>query len=185
MSRRIMSRIIICIILALSTLSLKAQELVQGNFISLLDTHIITVQFNFSQADIDGLSIEEFIEFKTFEKGLDYSHEFNEDKRAIIGDFIEEFNDTNSPIILTVSSNTNIVLIVNVNRISRKGNMVNCNYVFYNKANDEIIASVSMTSKEGRIGSFTNLMGDAFEKAGKRLGKYIKKMLRAERKKQK
>ena len=180
-----MSRhIIICIILALSTLTLKAQELVQGDFLPLLDTHIITVQFNFTQADIDGQSIEDFIEFKTFEKGLNYSHEFDKDKRKIISDFIEEFNDTNSPIILTVSSNTNIVLTVNVKRISRKGNMVNCDYVFLNKATDEIIASVSMTSKDGRVGSFTNLMGDAFEKAGRILGKYIKKMLRAEQKKQ-
>lgn len=40
-----------------------------------------------------------------------------------------------------------------------------------------------MTSKDGRIGSFTNLMGDAFERAGKDLGKYIKKQLKNENEK--
>lgn len=48
-----------------------------------------------------------------------------------------------------------------------------------------VLAAIAMSSKDGRIGSFTNLMGDAFERAGKDFGKYSKKMIKAELKKKK
>lgn len=174
-----------CIALVLSVISMEAQELVLGSFRSLAEVRVISVKWDLSKVDIEGQSIDDFIEFKSYEEGQDYHDDFEKDIREILGDFIDEFNDTKSPISLTVSSSPKVILTVQVNRISRKGNEVTCDYIFSDKATGEILTMVAMTSKDGRIGSFTNLMGDAFEKAGKDLGKYTKKMLKAELKKRK
>lgn len=177
--------IAICLTLVLSALNLRAQELIQGSFEPLTDVRVVSVQFDMSQADIDGQTLHQFIEIKTFEEGDGYSKEFDKDTREILGDFIDEFNDTNAPVVLTVSSSPSILLTIKVNHISRKGNEVSCHYIFSDRTTGAILATIAMTSKNGRIGSFTNLMGDAFEKAGKDLGKYSRKMLKAELKKKK
>lgn len=174
-----------CIALVLSVISLRAQELVQGSFRSLAEIRVVSVKWDLSKVDIEGQTINDFIEFKSYEEGQDYYDDFEKDIREILGDFIDEFNDTNGPISLTVSSSPKVILTIQVNRISRKGNEVTCRYIFSDKATGEILTMVAMTSKDGRVGSFTNLMGDAFEKAGKDLGKYTKKMLKAELKKRK
>lgn len=174
-----------CIALVLSVISLRAQELVQGSFESLTDVHVVSARWDLSNADIGGQTFEDFIELKSYEEGTDYHDEFEKDIREILGDFIEEFNDTNSPIALTVGPSPKVLLTIKINRVSRKGNEVTCRYIFSDKTTGEILTMVAMTSKDGRIGSFINLMGDAFEKAGKDLGKYTKKMLKAELKKRK
>lgn len=170
------------IALVLSVITLRAQELVQGSFESLADVRIVSTRWDLSKADIDGQTFEDFIGLKSYEEGKDYHDEFEKDAREILGDFIDEFNDTNSPMALTVSSSPKVILTIQINRINRKGNEVSCNYIFSDKATGKILTVIAMTSKDGRVGSFTNLMGDAFEKAGKDLGKYTKKMLKAESK---
>ena len=177
--------IALCVSLVLSILTLKAQELIQGYYESLIDTRVVSVEFDIAHATIGGQTLQDFIEFKTFEEGEGYSKEFDKDLREILGDFIDEYNDTNSPITLTVSSSPTILLTIKVDYISRKGNEISCHYIFSDRTTGEDIATITMSSKDGRIGSFTNLMGDAFERAGKDFGKYSKKMIKAELKKKK
>lgn len=171
--------------LVLSALNLGAQELIQGSYEPLTDVRVASVELDVTHADIGGQTLQDFIEFKTFEEGEGYSKEFDREIREILGDFIDEFNDTNAPITLTVSSSPKILLTIRVNHISRKGNEISCHYIFSERATGNYLATIDMTCKDGRIGSFTNLMGDAFEKAGKNFGKYSKKMLKAELKKKK
>lgn len=175
--------IAIFVVLGLSSLTLQAQELLQGSFRSLLDCRVVEVSFDFSNSEVEGQTLKEYIGFKCFEEGDDYASDFEKDKREIIADFIEEYNDINSPLIFTISKDAPILLLVKVLNISRKGNAVTCDYVFIDKATNSNIATIRMSSKDGRVGSFTNLLGDSFEKAGKDLGKYVKKMLREETKK--
>lgn len=177
--------IALCVSLVLSILTLKAQELIQGSYESLIDTRVVSVEFDIAHATIGGQTLQDFIEFKTFEEGEGYSKEFDKDLREILGDFIDEYNETNAPITLTVSSSPTILLTIRVNHISRKGNEISCHYIFSDRASGVVLAAIAMSSKDGRIGSFTNLMCDAFERAGKDFGKYSKKMIKAELKKQK
>lgn len=177
--------IALCVSLVLSILTLKAQGLIQGSYESLTDTRVVSVELDISHVDIGGQTLQDFIEYKTFEEGEGYSKEFDKDIREILGDFIDEFNDTNAPIMLTVASSPKVILTIWVNHINRKGNEVSCQYIFSDRVTDTPMATIAMVSKNGRVGSFTNLMGDAFEKAGKDLGKFSKKMLKAELKKNK
>ncbi len=176
---------ILCLALAISGFNLAAQELKQGSYRPLTDVRVASVDLDIYHADIDGQTLQDFIEFKTFEEGDGYSKEFDKDIREIQADFIDEFNDTNAPLTLTVSSSQTTLLTIRVNHISRKGNEISCNYIFSDRATGANLVTIAMSSKDGRIGSFTNLLGDAFEKAGKELGKYSKKMLKAELKKKK
>lgn len=177
--------IAVCLILVLSALNLGAQELIQGSFDPLTNVRVASVELDIAHADIGGQTLQDFIEFKTFEEGEGYSKEFDKDLREILGDFIDEYNETNAPITLTVSSSPTILLTIRVNHISRKGNEISCHYIFSDRASSVVLAAIAMSSKDGRIGSFTNLMGDAFERAGKDFGKYSKKMIKAELKKKK
>lgn len=175
----------ICLLLALSSFFVRAQELVQGTFGSLNNIYVATVQFDFSQAKVEEVPFEDFVGLLAFEDGSKFREAFDKDINDILIDFIEEFNDTNCLMLLTVSPNPETVLTIKVKEISRKGNSVSCDYIITNKPDSNPIVIISMASKDGRVGSFTNLMGDAFEKAGKDLGKYLKKQLKDANKKQK
>lgn len=165
-------------LLAFGFVSAQCQELLQGSFSPLLDYRVATVNIDLSNTDVEGQPLNDFIKFKTFEEGEDYPSEFQKDVNGITGDFIEEFNDTNCPLLLTAGYENPLNLTVMVEAISRNGNSISCKYIFWHSSIDNPIVIVQLTSKDGRIGSFTNLMGDAFEKAGKDLGKYIKKHLK-------
>ena len=179
-----MRRIVtICLAFVLSSVLVKAQELIQGSFGSLMNTRVVTVQLDLSQACVEGAPLEDFLGLMSFEDGAQYQAAFQKDLRDILADFIDEFNDTNCPILLTVSPKPDTAMTIRVKEISRKGNCISCDYQIASKADNKPILTITMTSKDGRIGSFTNLMGDAFERAGKDLGKYIKKQLKNENKK--
>lgn len=171
------------IILVLSCLFMDAQEIVQGTWSPLLDKRVVSVKCNFAHAIVESLSFDDFVKNEVFMGASDYQRGFENDKRDIIAEFIEEFNDTNSSILLSINPAYETLLTINVKEISRKGNAIACDYVFSCGEGTTPFLTVSMFTKNGRVGSFTNLMGDAFEKAGKNLGKYSKKMLKAENKK--
>lgn len=176
-----LTAIIFCFFLSLITL--QAQKLQEGSFSPLLGCRTVEVSFDFSNTDVEGQTLKDYIDFKCFEKGDDYAADFEKDKRKIIANFIEAFNDTDSPLLFTISKDAPTALLVKVLNISREGNAVVCDYVFIDKVSNREMANIRMSSEDGLIGSFTNLMGDSFEKAGKDLGRYVKKMLRVETKK--
>lgn len=151
-------------------MSAKSQELIQGSFAPLLDYRVATVNLDLSSTDVEGQAIEDFIKFKTYEEGENYPKEFQKDVKSITGDFIDEFNDTNCPLLLTTGYENPLNLTVEVETINRKGNSILCKYIFWESTIDNPIVIIHLSSSDGRIGSFTNLMGDAFEKAGKDWG---------------
>lgn len=170
--------------LSFSSLLMKAQELQQGSFEPLLSCRVASVQFDFSKTTVEGLPLSDFIENQSYIEGEDYRQYFLKAQQEVTGDFIEEFNDTDCPILLTTSKSPSpITMIVKVHEVNRKGNQLNCSYEFYKQDDSIVLCVIGMTSKDGRVGSFTNLMGDAFEKAGKDLGKYMKKQLKQANKK--
>lgn len=174
-----MRKIIISLLLMLSYGYGRAQQVTQGAMSSLMGVHAVTVEYDFSNALVDGMPLNDYIEVSQLTERDNYKQEFEQEKKEIIVDFIEEFNDTNCPILFTISANPAISMLIQVRSISRNGNTVTCDYTFKEKSSGNILAVIRMTSKDGRCGSFTNLMGDVFEEAGKKLGKFIKKNLKS------
>lgn len=156
----------------------KAQQATQGAISTLQGLRAATVRYDFSNATIGNEPYKDFIQSMIYKEGDDYPTKFDEDMMDIISDFIEEYNDTNSPLILTTNKDTKATMTICVKFVSRDGNSIDADYVFTDKESGNVLVSINMTAKDGRCGSFTNLMGDAFEAAGKKLGKYIKKNLK-------
>jgi len=123
-------------------------------------------------------SLDDYIQLMTFKNGDNYATQFKNEMDGVIADFIDEYNDTNCTPILTVSDKPEISMLISIENISRNGNTITANYIFTNKESGNVLVVIQMTAKDGRCGSFTNLMGDAFEEAGRKLGKYIKKNLK-------
>lgn len=116
-----MRRIVtICLAFVLSSVLVKAQELIQGSFEPLMNARVVTVQLDLSQAYVEGAHLEDFLGLMSFEDGAKYQAAFQKDLRDILADFIDEFNDTNCPILLTVSPNPDTVMTIQVKEISRK-----------------------------------------------------------------
>ena len=90
----------ICLLLALSSFFVRAQELVQGTFGSLNNIYVATVQFDFSQAKVEEVPFEDFVGLLAFEDGSKFREAFDKDINDILIDFIEEFNDTNCQMLL-------------------------------------------------------------------------------------
>lgn len=170
--------IIIFILLILSCNCGNAQQVTQGAISTLQRLRAATVRYDFSNAMVGNESYKDFVQSMIYKEGDDFTTKFDEDLVEIISDFIEEYNDTNSPLILTTNKDTKATMTIYVKYISSDGNKVEADYVFTDKETEKLLVSIQMTAKDGRCGSFTNLMGDAFEAAGKKLGKYIKKNLK-------
>lgn len=115
-----MRRIVtICLAFVLSSVLVKAQELIQGSFGPLMNTRVVTVQLDLSQACVEGAPLEDFLGLMSFEDGAQYQAVFQKDLRDILADFIDEFNDTNCPILLTVSPKPDTAMTIRVKEISR------------------------------------------------------------------
>jgi len=123
-------------------------------------------------------SLDDYIQLMVFKNGDKYVDEFENEMKGAIIDFIDEYNDTNCPVVLTVSDKPVVDMLISIENISRNGNTITANYIYTNKESGNVLVAIQMTAKDGICGSFTNLMGDAFEEAGKKLGKYIKKNLK-------
>lgn len=177
-----MKRIKMIIATIAMVMNANAQTVTQGSLRTLLGVRAMSVNFDFSKAMVEGVPMKDFIQNMYYVRGGNSMSEFEKDKREIVADFVEEFNDAEAPLMLTVSQNAKVRMTVVVKEVSRKGNAVKCDYVI-RRNNGTQVAVIEMTSKDGRIGSFTNLMGDAFETAGENLGKFMKRTLKKEKKK--
>lgn len=168
----------ILMLLLLSWVDAQAQQITQGSFGALSGVHVATVEYDFSKAMVEAEPLIDFVKTANLVAEDEYLVAFERAQKEVIAEFIEEFNESNCPILLSVSDRPSVVLIISVKQISRNGNTVICDYTFKDKSKGAIILNIAMTAKDGRIGSFTNLMGDAFAEAGKKLGKYMKKNLK-------
>lgn len=177
-----MKRIKIMIAAIAMVMNANAQTVTQGSLRHLLGVRAMSVNFDFSKTMVEGVPMKDFIQNMYYAGGGNSMSEFERDKREIVADFVEEFNDAEAPLMLTVSQNAKVRMTVVVKEINRRGNTVKCDYVI-RRNNGTQVAVIEMTSKDGRIGSFANLMGDAFETAGEDLGKFMKRTLKKERKK--
>lgn len=175
-----MKRINMIIAAILMALSANAQIVTQGSLRELLGVRAMSVTFDFSKATVEGERMLDFLNNVYYE--ADYMPRFELDAREMLADFVEEFNDAEAPLILTVNPNVPMHMTVVPMEINRKGNSIRCDYVI-RKSDGTQVAVIEMFTEEGRVGLFQNLMGDVFEEAGEAMGKFVKRTLKSEAKK--
>lgn len=133
---------------------------------------IATLVIDFSEAEVEGLPLDDFLE--DVNQTLEFKNEISE----YYADFIKRFNDRCKSIALTRVAGKPMTLTVKVVMINRKGNEALCHYVFSDTATGSELLTVSERTREGRIGSFTNLVGDVMREAGGDFGKFMSKYIK-------
>ncbi len=177
-----MKNLMKCLLLAVGAMILvpavgNAQKLTMGSGAALSKIKYASVRMDFSQTVIKGKAMKDFLA-KDASKEVGYWKEFDEDIKEITADFVKEFNDEECPMVLTTQPDMDVELQIVVKKVSKGGDHVWCDYVFHPKDSDEPLAVITMDSEDGSWGSFTNLMGDAFDLAGEKLAKYIRKAIK-------
>ena len=177
-----MKNLMKCLLLAVGAMILvpaegNAQKLTTGSGAALSKIKYASVRMDFSQTVIKGKAMKDFLA-KDASKEVGYWKEFDEDIKEITADFVKEFNDEECPMVLTTQPDMDVELQIVVKKVSKGGDHVWCDYVFHPKDSDTPLAIITMDSEDGSWGSFTNLMGDAFDLAGEKLAKYIRKAIK-------
>ncbi len=152
-----------------------ATKLVKGSGEDLSTIHSAYVEIDLSVATSKQKILQYYLEL---DKKSESRIQFDNDIQDIKTDFVKEFNKIGCPIKIGLDSSVETILRIVVNKVSIEGNHVWCDYIFQQKGSEDPIAIISMDSKNGRYGSFTNLMGDAFRTAGEDLAKFIKKAIK-------
>lgn len=171
----IIKSLLTLVLITFYSISCYATELIEGSGENLSRIHNAYVELDLSVATSKQKILQYYMDL---DKKSESRIRFDNDIQDITADFIKEFNNTNCPIRLGQDRSDDIVLRIVVNRVSIEGNHVWCDYVFQQKDSKDPIAVISMDSENGKFGSFTNLMGDAFRSAAKDLAKFIKKAIK-------
>lgn len=152
------------------TLAGRAFTVVDGDGNGLAGT--ATLVIDFSEASVDGIALREYLD------DIAEKREFDIETRKYYADFIKRFNDRCDWLMLTRAEGRPITLTVKVLMINRKGNKAVCDYVFADTESGRVLLTVSERTREGRFGSFTNLVGDVIREAGGDLGSFLSKYLK-------
>lgn len=167
-----MRRFFIAFLFFVGTLSgVRAFTVVDGDGAGLAGT--VSLQIDFSETTVEGISLDEYLD------AIGESDDFEYETRKYYADFIKRFNGRCGQLMLTHIAGKPITLTVKVMNIVRKGNDAICSYVFTETESGRVLLSVSERTREGRVGTFTNLVGDVMREAGgdfgSSLSRYLKK----------
>lgn len=156
-----------------------AEKLIQGSLAPLKGQTVIDCTTDFDEAEIGGLPLEEFIEYKSGD-ALDrgFEKEYHQAERDCWMKFVAEANDRMKNVRFARKADAPYQMTIKLITMDKDGRDNVCHYIFTEKSTGEIIAVVEGKNKGGRFGSFTNLMGDAFEFAGSSFGPWFSRQLR-------
>lgn len=137
---------------------------------------IATLVIDFSETEVDGMPLDEFLH------DLNQTAEFEEYTAQYYTDFIKRFCDRCESILLTRSAGRSVTLTVKVLTVNRKGNEAICDYIFTETETGKTLLTVSERTREGRVGSFSNLLGDVLREAGGDFGRFMNRYLKKDKK---
>lgn len=151
--------------------------IIEGNLHDIDTVHNIIVDLDMSQCSVEGMTIPEFFEYlKSDNPDIESDY-----KKALIDyklDFIKIANKSlkNRHVRLCNNCDAPIRMTIKIVETTRKGNEILYDYIFCNNTTDETIAIVRAYTKNGRIGDFLNLMGDATREAGEQFGTIYRRL---------
>jgi len=150
-------------------INLFSQTLVEGSLKSLKEAGKVTLNLDFSRAQIHGMSEEAFSK---------YEEDWEVDLPVIKGFFIAELSEqVKDYFLVDVYSKSNIIIHVIVASVSEKGNYV-CNVDIMDNNGTRLACIENVAARGGRFGTKLNLIKDGARHTGTALGKFLKKKLR-------
>lgn len=157
----------------------KAQKTLEGSFDFIKDLKKINIIIDYSEAKIDGKSEESFIISKTLEEdeGEEWRNYWNNKvKKIFMYKFTSAINENKGLMSLGFLAgdfpDALYTATYKLKRVDSDGELYG-NIIFTEKSSNKIVAIIKLNGDGGHWGSIENLMGDAFEKAGIKLGRFL------------
>jgi hypothetical protein len=167
---------LLLLIVGLLPMALLAQENVSGRFPSLESGKAMNMQIDMSQMTISSQPIATWLKVRQAEQPQwDAQYEVEHElKPQVSAGLVSEANARleKKGFVLLADSTTQYTLKVVVINVERKGNNVNSCQIIDN-ASGRTLVSFTLEGKGGVFGSMSNLWGDGFRDAGKKLGKLL------------
>ena len=162
-----MKTVLINAIIILCVVSTHAQKITKGSFNVLANEKTVIVKIDYTESEIDKVPFEAFLEsVEDWDKGY---HE-------IILKFVKAANQTGSGIIYSAKKTDNYQLVFKAKKVTRYGHTTGS--LFLLDKEDNVIGVAEKFEVEGGLyGSQMNLMGDASERLGKVVARFIKKAI--------
>lgn len=146
------------------SLTVSAQKITRGSFVSLAKEKRVSVKFDYSESKIDYVPFDVFLES---EENWDSGY------RDIVLKFVKAANQYGGG--MTYSSKEeadNYTLVFKAKKVDRDGETSGSLILLDKDGNIEGIAD-GFNANGGKFGSQMNLMGDAAERLGKKVARFI------------
>lgn len=144
-------------------------------------TPFVSIVFDFSGAYIDGVPGARYLELNQHakaKKNLTFREELDKYIPEVMQRFKDAISDELKDFRFSLAPGSPYTLVVKMLEVDKDGRDNTSEFIFFNE-NGQSLGGISMKSKGGRFGGFTNLMGDAYEEdAAPRLAKAVKKQMK-------
>lgn len=179
---RILTPIKLILVLGIALLATQkgnAQKITEGSLFPIYGQEVINCAFEFTDSEIGGMPFDEFVEWKMGDgrQNRDFDEELDNEIVHCQMIFMEHANEKLKGTRLAKRLSAKYTLTVKLATMDMYGRDNTCDYIFTETESGKKIAVIRMDAHGGRFGSFTNLMGDAFEEAGENFGKFLNKQL--------
>ena len=145
--------------------SIYAQKVTQGSFRALASEKNVSASIDYQEAKIDKVPFEVFVEGE---------EEWDKDYKDIQLKFVKAANRTGGGLMYVTKETGNYKLVFKAKEVDDDGETTG-DLLLLDKDNKVIGVAEKFHARGGRFGSQTNLMGDAAERLGKKVGSFIVK----------
>lgn len=151
-------------------------------------TPFVSIVFDFSGSYIDGVPCKRYLELNQHAKAKK-DLTFREELDTYIPEVMQRFKDAMSDELgdfrFSLAPGSPYTLVVKMLEVDKDGRNNTSEFIFFNE-NGQSLGGISLKSKGGRFGGFTNLLGDAYEEdAAPSLAKAVKKQMKEIKKRSK
>jgi hypothetical protein len=152
----------------LGFVSMQAQKVVKGSFSALANESAVSVKIDYTDSRIDKVPFEIFLEGE---------ENWDEGYREILFKFVKAANQNSSGLKYLTKQTENYQLVFKAVTVDDDGNTTG-SLCLMDKDNQVVAEAGKFKANGGRFGSQMNLMGDAAERLGKKVAKFIEKAIK-------
>ena len=160
-----MNKFVVFAMMVIGVTSIHAQKVTRGSFCALANENIVSVTIDYKNAKIDKVPFEVFVEGE---------EEWEKDYKSILLNFVKAANRSGGGIKYVTKPTCSYQLVFRAIVVDDDGETTG-DLLLLDKNSNVIGVAEKFHAEGGRFGSQTNLMGDAAERLGKKVGSFIKK----------
>ena len=175
-----MKKLLLSIFLILGLFSISnAQEILEGSFEFTKDLKSLNIVIDYTDVIIDGKNEESFLLLKTYEEdeGEEWRNYWNNKVKKLFmykfcSAILEDTYLQSTGILIGNYPDAPYTATFVLKKVDSDGELYG-KVVFTDNVSKKMVAIIRLNGDGGHWGSIENLMGDAFEKAGKRFGRFL------------